>query len=330
MKLCVFLCVLSIFSSAISNEASKEEMAVHELLVNRGLILTFVSHPKTQEFFMTQQQKQDEFYRSHDTEMQVFLKQYPDSKEARWMDWPHTMQIANFKILHKEIVIPFLRWGVANLYGIEDSKLVGDLQEFQVRLFANFLSREGILLGDETLEADLIDFCREAPLPLISQVIGPLVSWEVESVDSDGNITIGKPWDEIINFYAGEDVLGKNVSYDQKYQLECIFNPLGDHCQRLKWRQKYSTESSIFQQIISQELQSLLEEAENLEENDEYLEKTLDSIDPATAVIEKIFKDGEDFFPKERILSLFFEVMEECYPEFQDTFFQIKQNAAKS
>ncbi|MES2199110.1 MAG: hypothetical protein V4489_02960 [Chlamydiota bacterium] len=329
MKMFVFLSVLSLFSAAISNEATKEEMVVHELLVNRDLILAFVSHPKTQEFFITQQQKQDDFYRSHDAEMQFFLKEYPDSKEAEWVDWSHIMQIVNFNIQHKEIVIPFILWGVANLYGIEDLKLVGDLQELQVRLFADFLCREGILLGDETLEEDLIDFCKNSPLPVFSQIIGPLVSWEVEKVDSEGDIVIARPCREIIDFYSGEDILGENVSDDQSQQLECIFNPLGTHCKRWKWRQAHSAKRLVLPKTVSQGLQYLEEEDEFWVGDNKNLGETPDSVNLAGAAMDQIFKDAEDFFPKEVILSLFFEVIGECYPQLHDALFWLKQSITK-
>jgi hypothetical protein len=288
----------------ISEEATLERMAILKLMMHKNLMLTFVSHPKTMEYFSAETQRKRDYWISLKTEVEDLKRQFPldPSMQMFTENFLFSISIMENPFPHEELVMPFLAWGLANLYGIQDEEVVKKIQDFQVKLFKNYLSREGIGEGkDLTEEIEL--FSRDCSLPIFSQIIGPLLKGLLKN---DADI------DDIVHLSCSDH--GERLSAEQERELEEVYNPL--------------LRLLLKPQVPELSLDFALEDAFWNE-----LSKKLSPPDPEGASdevfdrLEEKFR-SQNFFSLERLTELFFEVMIEAYPEHK-AFFLGVQNDGK-
>lgn len=292
-----------LFHSSIpyQEKASEEKMALFKALMNKEKILTFVSHPKTQEYFLQECNKFDDYIRNIYPALLSLLEQYPDNNSILWDIWAPESDFnkINYPLPYRKIVIPFLKCGVMNTSGIQNEQILARIRELQVRLFKNFLARKGIGQTDELLEADLIAFCQNNPLPIFSSVIGPFLALELDFEDEDGGIEVVKPYREILAVYGGDDN-PERLSYQQTIELECAFNPSSLYCRPIQELVPFPWHL-LYKELADQGFGS-----SQLTLPKEELQK---EVTPPELALEELYKKvplPEDGFSLQKIFNLFF------------------------
>lgn len=291
-------------NSAVLTSATKERMAVLELLMNKSLILTFVSHPKTMEYFLHEKQGIEDYMRSFRPKFDRLRRQYPsDSEVIAGCSWfSHLLDRIDNPLPYQEIVIPFFAWGITNLNGINDPGVVRDIQDLQVQLFKNYLAREGIGSTDDELTQKIAAFSNRSSLPIFSKIIRP-VTQNLLQHESD--------IDFLVEIYSGGDER-ELLSDTQSRKLEAIYDPAKYakpviDLPEFSWK----LDDKLFEDLFS-------EDSEYLDEEDSPGEKALD------ALLEDI--KSQRFFSRNDMIKLFFEVIIESYPQHKEFFQEVQRN----
>ncbi len=275
--------------------AREKTMAVLRLMVNKNLMLTFVSHPKTHDYFLKEMKRKADYALSLKPEIEQLSNRFPTDPLIQRVvqSYLREMDVITLPSPVQDIMMPFLAWGVANTNGIPDPKIARQIQEFQIELFKNYLCQKGVWSGDGNLTENLEKFSRSCPLPLFSKVIAPILQFALEN---DRDI------DDIVNFYTSDGMFEK-LSSSQEQELEDIYDPpkyprlniqippIHIHWEEISFDETSSEESS-----------------------------------PGEIALEEFSKKHlkDDFFTQEKLFEVFIEVMLETYPEQRDTFLMLR------
>lgn len=297
--------------AVISEEATPERMAILKLLMHKNLMLTFVSHPKTMEYFLREKQRKSDYLMSLRMQVEELQRQFPSDPLMKRFVKNFSSQIYMIQnpFPYEEIIMPFLAWGIANLYGVQDHEIVKRIQDLQVKLFKNYLYREGIGGVGTDLTQEIALFSQNCPLPIFSQIIRPLVEGLLER---DAEI------DDIVEFYSSENC--ENLSDEQEEELEQVYNLPNLSAGLIKLPS------------FKPDLSGL-----NLEFNKAFLEKIEQQLSPcgkekcsSADAIDNIYKNfqSQRFFSLEQLIELFFEIMVEAYPDHKAFFGDVQQGKA--
>lgn len=302
----IILCLLlsmSFLSPAFSQSApqqmaSEKTMAVLRLMVNKNLMLTFLSHPKTHDYFLKEMKMKADYVFSLKPEVEQLSNQFPTDPliQSAVQSYLRELNIIALPPLFQEIVLPFLAWGLANTSDVQDPKIVSQIQEFQIELFKNYLCREGVWSGDGNLTKNLKKFSDRCPLPIFSKIIAPILQVALEN---DGDI------DDLVDFYISDGMFEK-LSSAQRQELEDIYDP--------PKYPRFNTENIQIPPI-------------HIEWGDiSFNETSSEKSSPGVEALEKFSKKHSKnvFFSQDKLFEVFIEVMLEMYPEQRDTFLRIR------
>ena len=286
----------------IPEEATLERMAILKLMMHKNLMLTFVSHPKTMEYFLAEKQRKSDYWISLKAEVEDLQRQYPldPSMQMFANNFLFSVNIMQNPLPYEEIVMPFLAWGLANLYGVQDEEVVKKIQDFQVRLFKNYLSREGIGYA-QGLTEEIELFSRDCPLPIFSQVIGPLLKGLLKN---DAEI------DNIAHCFCSDE--GERLSDAQIRELEDFYNP------PLHKSFELNVPELHFEIDLGDALWEKVSEQLSPPEGEGAGEEVFDRFEEKFRL--------QNFFSLERLSELFFEVMIEVYPEHKAFFLDVQND----
>lgn len=234
-----------------------------------------------------------------ESEIECLRKQFPRDPVIRDVaeEFSNVKNILNFPLPYSNIILPFLTWGACDTSGIKDAKILKNLQNLQIKLFKNWLAREGIGYGDNLVD-EIEKFSNHSSLPIFSQVIKPFLSI-LKKTNTD--------LDDILSIYSGSDDL-EELSSKQRLELEAIYNPPAYP----NWYSDISTS-------IDFNLPDFSFEEDDLEEPSEG-EVALQCL------IEQW--DSQCFYRRDSLFKLFFEIMMECYPDDREFFSEIWTNQA--
>ena len=298
-------------SITVSKGVTSERMAILKLLMHKNLMLTFVSHPKTMEYFLRERQRKNDYLISLRTEVESLQRQFPSDPLMKRFSEHFFSQIYWIEnpLPYEEVIMPFLAWGVANLYGVHDDEAVKGIQDLQVKLFKNCLYREGIGSFGMDLTQEIELFSRNSSLPIFSQIIRPLLQG---LLNRDAEI------DDLVYFYSSDK--RENLSAEQAKELEEVYNPPKIPGGAIKvspfnfdlpeWNLKLD---DTFWEEIEKILSPCGKERCPSEDAIEGLEKRFFS---------------QNFFSLESLIELFFEVMIEVYPDHKEFFVNVQQGKA--
>jgi hypothetical protein len=330
----------SIFSPSISvvsssnrtPEASPERMKLLGLLLNKTLIISFLEHPKTMDYFLNEMKRKEDYCLSEQMKLQQLMEKFPENPEVAEFIYFSNLNNEKFPLDDVEkAVFLFLGWGIVPFSYSGD---IPGLKDIQIKLFKNYLGREGIAYED-ALEEEIELFSQTCSNDFFSKLIGPLMTdlqsqyLEIEALldivqgnDNWERLSLAQNdvLEKIYDPQCPEDRLGRiiRVYDDTPNELdEYLDDPFGEEIR-----------SSLTNQIG--------EWLDNIQNTyDDNIEKMFPGfkkwdnpadIQEGRAAIQS-FRDkyqSQKFFSREKMIELFFEVMKELYPEYIQFFKEIQ------
>lgn len=283
--------------------ATECDMAVYRLLVNQDLMWTFISHPKASAYFFQEKAKVERVLFSIEKGLLELKEQFSHIREIGFFADAVSLVLEDLRqegsLYRDQDLIAFLSWGILNTDSIQDPNLKVQARKMQTDLFKEWLSLEGISSSNDNLLRDLLQFakgCKEVPL---LQKLFTLLSREIEKHPGQFEL-----WD-VVGFYTGIDEAA--VSYIQNMELDQIYGAS-------------QTEEGDFSSDISSDYSSSSDEYSDWD----FTEETL----AFQALEEFLEKSGPyDFFIPSEWIQLFFEVMQETYPEQKAFFLKTQQES---
>ncbi|MFI5343481.1 MAG: hypothetical protein ACHQUC_04595 [Chlamydiales bacterium] len=321
----IFSPSISIISSSPPElQASPERMRLLGLLLNKTLIISFLNHPKTMDYFLDEMKRKEDFCLSEQLKVQQLMEKFPKNPEiARFVHF-YNLDNKSFplKDIDKELFL-FLGWGIVP-FSYSDE--IPGLHDIQIKLFKNYLSREGIAY-DDALEEEIELFSQNCSNDFFSKFIGPLMtllrSHDLEINDLVSIIEGSDDWEKLS--------LAQNDILEKIYDPQCPENRLGriHRCYDDTLLDLDQDEDDLTTEygmlLLKKEIGELLENIED-QINDEIeqefpgfkkWDKPSDVQEGCAAVQSFIDKNkSQKFFSREKMIGLFFEVIKELYPEY--------------
>lgn len=267
-------------------EATPERMAVLKFLMDRKLILNFVSHPKTLEYFLQEKQRKEHFIRANQPELELLMKKFPSDPLVKRVYKDFLSHLNRTVLPYEEVFMPFLAWGAANIDGVSDTKIIGCVQDLQVKLFKQYFDRQIIEKWSGGLEEEIELFSRDCPLPVFSQIIGPLFRKLIE---------LGGELSDVVRFYS-DDEDKEIISRRQERELENIYNP-SSQAPILDGIQVADIEFNVPIEIDDSVITEVLQKLSG---------NTKDAADAVEIFLQKC--RSEKFFSRYRVIDLFLEI----------------------
>lgn len=217
----VFSPSISIVSSSKPTpEASPARMNLLGLLLNKTLIISFLHHPKTIGYFVDEMKRKEDYCLAEQLKLQQLMEKFPKNPEVAEFIYFSNRENKKFPLNDPEIaMLLFLAWGIVPFFYSDE--ILG-LHDIQIKLFKNYLSREGIAYGD-ALEEEIELFSQNCSNDFFSKLIGPIMtslrSRDLEIDDLLAIIESDEPWEKLS--------LAQNDVLEKIYDPQCPENRLG-------------------------------------------------------------------------------------------------------
>ncbi|MBM3198053.1 MAG: hypothetical protein FJZ58_02205 [Chlamydiae bacterium] len=292
------------------NAAPKEKMNVYKLMMQKEHMLAFLSHPKTISYFAQEQRKVEEFLIPLQKDTLDCIDAHPEmfanQEEALLAKeiFSYGFDLLIHPSVYRDILVPFLVWGIFDTSALQDGKEILDIQRLQTLLFKEWLAREGISSEDPDLVQKLLEFSLDSRHPAFSKFLAPALAAGLQ-IDEDLAL------EDFLGMFEGEGV--EKVSFVQDRELDKIFDP-----------------SSVA--LWDQRADAYVEDQGDSSSSDTLSDFSWDSEDLSNDPLDDVFArhDRPNVFLYKEWVQLFFEVMIETYPERAEEFLRIQQAAFSS